>query len=120
MRMKVLQDRSVTQEGVINMLCKRNETLTNKQEQYKGALCTLNKEVTALIENLKEEARLQEKVQEKKSNLEVEMTAICGQVKTARVDAITEFKASQPFIDACVVYYGDEFEDYLKQVGLST
>ena len=42
------------------------------------------------------------------------MTAICGQVETARADAIAEFKASQPFIDACVVYYGDGFEDCLK------
>jgi len=24
--------------------------------------------------------------------------------------------ASQPFIDACHVYYGDRFEDFLKQV----
>lgn len=28
-----------------------------------------------------------------------------------------EFKASQPFIDACAIYYGDEFDDCLKQVG---
>ena len=30
MRMKALQDRSVTQEGVISRLRKHNETLTNK------------------------------------------------------------------------------------------
>ena len=42
---------------------------------------------------------------------------ICGQVETAKVDSIVEFKASQPFINACVVYYGDRFEDCLKQVG---
>lgn len=34
----------------------------------------------------------------------------------ARVDAFTEFKASWPFIDACAVYSGDEFENCLKQV----
>lgn len=34
----------------------------------------------------------------------------------ARVDAIAEVKASQAFIDACAVYYGDGFEDCLKQV----
>ena len=45
------------------------------------------------------------------------MTAIYGQVETARADAIAEFKASQPFIDACMMYYGDGFEDFLKQVG---
>ena len=34
----------------------------------------------------------------------------------ARADAIAKFKASQPFIDSCAVYYGDGFEDCLKQV----
>ena len=33
----------------------------------------------------------------------------------ARANTIIEFKASQSFIDACVVYYGDGFEDCLKQ-----
>jgi len=114
--MKVLQDRSVAQERVIRHLRKLNETLTNEQEQYKGAFRTLNKEVTTLTKKLKEEAHLQEKVQEEKTNLEAELTTICGQVETARAEAITEFKASWPFIDACTVYYGDEFENYLKQV----
>lgn len=72
--------------------------------------------MTALTEKLKEEARLQEKAQKEKANLEAELTTICGQVETVRADAITEFKASQPFIDACAVYYGDGFEDWLKQV----
>ena len=48
-------------------------------------------------------------------NLVAELMAICRQVKTAQADAIMEFKASQPFIDAYAVYYGDEFEDCLKQ-----
>ena len=48
--------------------------------------------------------------------MEKELTALCEQVETAKADAITEFKASQPFIDACTVYYGDGFEDCLKQV----
>ena len=49
-------------------------------------------------------------------NLEAKLMAICGQVETVRADAITKFKTSLPFIDACVVYYGDRFEDCLKQV----
>ena len=68
--MKALHDRSVTQEAVVNRLHKRNETLTNGQVQYKGDLHMLNKEVIALTEKLKEEARLREKVQEEKMNLE--------------------------------------------------
>ena len=99
---------------VISRLCKHNETLTNMQKQYKGVFHTLNKEMTTLTEKLKEEAHPREKVQEEKTNLEVELTAIYGQVEMARADIIIEFKASQPFIDACVVYYGDGFEDYLK------
>ena len=112
--MKALQDRSVAQEGVIIRLRKCNETLTNEQEQYKGAFCMLNKEVMTLNEKLKDEAHLREKAQEEKINLEAELMAICGQVETARADAITEFKASQPFIDTCAIYYGDGFKDCLK------
>ena len=114
--MKALQDRSVTQEGVINRLRKRNETLTNEQEQYKWALRTLNKEVTALTKKLKKETHLQEKAQEAKANLETKLMVLYEQVETAKVDAIAKFKASRPFIDAFAVYYGDEFEDCLKQV----
>ena len=55
MRMNALQDRCVAEEGVINHLRKRNETLTNEQDQYKEVLRTLNKEVTTLNKKLKEE-----------------------------------------------------------------
>ena len=48
--------------------------------------------------------------------MEKELTALCGQVELVRADTIIEFKALQPFIDTCVVYYGDRFEDCLKQV----
>lgn len=37
-------------------------------------------------------------------------------METARNDAVAKFKASQPFIDACAIYYGDKFEDCLQQV----
>lgn len=76
----------------------------------------LKEEVTTLNEKPKEDARLHENVQEEKTNLKAELTAICGQEETARVDAITEFKASQPFIDAYAIYYGDKFKDCLNQV----
>ena len=53
--MKALQDRSIAEKRVISHLRKRNETLTNEQDQYKDALRTLNKEVTELNEKRKEE-----------------------------------------------------------------
>ena len=37
-------------------------------------------------------------------------------MEKVKANTVVEFRASQPFIDACVVYYGDGFEDYLKQV----
>ena len=114
--MKALQDRCVTEEGVINRLRKCNETLTNEHDQYKEAFHTLNKEVMALNEKLKEETSQQEKVQEAKASLKKELMALCGKVETARADAVTDFRALQLLIDAYTVYYGDRFEDCLKQV----
>ena len=67
-------------------------------------------------EKLKEETRQQEKEQKAKATLEKKLTALCGQVEMVRADAVIKFKASRPFIDACAVYYGDMFENCLKQV----
>ena len=114
--MKALWDRSVAQEGVISHLGKRNENLTNEQDQYKDALRTLNKEVTELNEKLKEEGCQKEKEQEAKVTLEKRLMALLGQVEAARVDAIIEFTVSQPFISAYTIYYGDGIEDCLKHV----
>ena len=47
----------------------------------------------------------------------MELTTLCEQTEKAKADTMVDFKASQSFIDACVVYYGESFEDYLKQVG---
>ena len=104
---------TLVQEGVISRLRKNNKTLTNEQDQYKEALRTLNKKVMELNEKLKEETRQRVKEQEAKASLEKELTTLLKQV---RADAVIEFKASQSFIDSCAVYYGDGFEDCLKQV----
>lgn len=34
----------------------------------------------------------------------------------AKADAIAKFRVSQHFFDACGVYYGDGFNDCLKQI----
>ena len=94
MHMMALQDRCVAEEGVIGRLRKHNETLTNEQDQYKDAIRTLNKEVMELNGKLKEETRQWEKEQKVKASLEKELTALLGQVETARADAVVEFKTS--------------------------
>ena len=114
--MKALQDKGVTKEGVITCLHKHIKNLTDEQEQYKGALRTFNQEFKELREKLEEEGCQKKKEQEAKAMVEKELTALLGQVEMDRADVVAEFKASQPFIDACVVYYGDRFEDCLKQV----
>ena len=98
--MKALQDRSIAQEGVIARLCKRNGTLTDEQEQYKEALCTLNTKVNELREKLKEVDHQKKKEQEAKATVGKELTTLLGQVETAKADTVKEFKASQPFIDS--------------------
>ena len=78
---------------MISHLRKRNETLTNEQDQYKDALHTLNKEVIELTEKLREETHQQEEERETKATLEKELMAFLKQVEMAKADAAIEFKA---------------------------
>ena len=96
---------------------KRQEIQNKKQKQCKEAIHTLNKELMAITEKLKKESRLQEKAQKAKESLETKLMTLREQTKKAKVDAVMEFKASQPFINLCAIYYGDGFKDCLKQVG---
>ena len=92
--------------------------IQNKEmDQYKEAVRTLNKELTAITEKLKQESNLREKAQKDKDSLETELTTLREQTEKAKANAVVDFKASQSFIDACVVYYGEGFDDCLKQVG---
>ena len=67
----------------------------------------------------KTEARIQRSREgtEDKDSLETELTTLREQTEKAKANAVVDFKASQSFIDACVVYYGKGFDDCLKQVG---
>ena len=51
-----------------------------------------------------------------KVGLAMELSTLYEQMEKAKADVVAEFRASQPFIDACVVYYGVGFEDWLKKV----
>ena len=84
----------------------------NEQKQYKDAFRTLNGELKETREKLEE-------VGCQKETLQGELSTLRGQVEKAGIDAVTEFKASQSFIDSCAEYYGIGFEDCLKQVASS-
>ena len=114
--MKVLQDRDVAKEGVITRLHKRIELLMDEEKQYKGAICSLNEEVKDLKGKLEEEGCQRKSEREAKEKVNKEPTVLLEQVEMARADAVNEYKASQPFIDFCGGYYGEGFEDCLKQV----
>lgn len=49
--------------------------------------------------------------------METELTTFHEQMEKAKAYAVVEFRSSQPFIDACTIYYGNGFDDCLKQVG---
>ena len=63
------------QGRVITRLHKRIKNLTDEQEQYKSAFCTLNQEVKELREKLEEEGH-QMKEQEAKAMVEKELTTL--------------------------------------------
>ena len=52
-----------------------------------------------------------------RATLATELSTFHEQMDKAKADAEVEFRTSQTFIDACGVYYGDRFNDCLKQVG---
>lgn len=69
-----------------------------------------------MLAKLKKETCLQEDAEKVKSNLTIELTALCEQMDKAKADIVEEFHVSQPFFDACGIYYGGKFDDCLKQV----
>ena len=76
----------------------------------------MGEELKDYKEKLTEETRRRELEAEAKMTAEKELRSILVQVETARNDAVMEFKDSSAFIDVCAAYYGDGFEDCLKQV----
>ena len=44
------------------------------------------------------------------------LASLREQMEKAKADVVAEFRDSQSFIDACGIYYGVGFEDFLKQV----
>ena len=54
-----------------------------------------------------------EEADRKKEMLQKELMTLREQVEKAGVVAITEFKASQSFIDSCADYHGTRFDDCL-------
>ena len=99
---------------MITCLHKHIELLTDEEEQYKGAIRSLNEEVKNLKGKLQEEGRQRKSEQEVKDKVEKELMTLLEQVETARANAINEYKASQSFIDYCGGYYSERFEDCLK------
>lgn len=96
---------------------KRQKIENKERDQYKEAIYILNEELTTITTKLKEDSHLQEEAKKAKAGLMTELTTLCEQMDKAKADTMAKFRASQPFIDACDVYYGDAFDDYLKQVG---
>ncbi|KAL0003167.1 hypothetical protein SO802_016948 [Lithocarpus litseifolius] len=115
-RMRAIQVKGAKNEELIARQRKRITNLSDGLDQYKDACRTLNGEIKELKEKLEEGARQLEQEREAKTTAEKELTSLLGQVETAKADAVTEFRTSQMFVDACAEYYGEGLEDCLKQV----
>ena len=113
---KALQDRCMTNEGVIWRFRKPQEIENKEGAQYSEAIYTLNQELTAKTKVLTEETHRLEEAEKAKTNLATKLAALHEQMEKARADVMAKFRISQPFFNACGVYYGDGFEDCLKQV----
>ena len=114
--MRALQDRCVANEGVIRQFHKCQEIENKERDQNKEAIRTLNIELMGKLAQLEKETRRHEELEKTTTNLTIELAVICEQMDKAKADAMTAFRILQPFFDECGVYYGDGFEDFLKQV----
>ena len=72
--------------------------------------------MTAKTKMLTEETHRLEEAEKAKTNLATKLAALHEQMEKARADVMAKFRISQPFFNACGVYYGNGFEDCLKQV----
>ena len=72
--------------------------------------------MTVTFAKVKEENCLKEEAETAKANLTIELTAFREKTNKAKADAVAEFPVSQPFFDMCGAYYGDGFDECLKQV----
>lgn len=115
--MRTLQNQCVANKGVIRQFRKRQEIENKELDQYEETIRILDEELTLITTKLKEESHLREEAEKVKTNLTTKLTTLREQTEKAKADAVPEFRLSQPFFDACGVYYGNRFDDCLKQVG---
>ena len=81
-------------EGVIRRFRKHQKIEKREWEQYKEAVCTLNKELTAKLTALVQETRLREEAGKAKVNLMTELAAVHDQMDKAKANAVAEFRVS--------------------------
>lgn len=115
-QMRGLQDRCVANEGVIHRFWKRQEIENKEKDQCKEAVHALNTELMAKLALLKEETCRREEVEKANINLMIELATLCKQIDKVKADTVAAFWISQPFFEECGVFYGDKFDDCLKQV----
>ena len=92
------------------------EIKNKERDQYKEAVWILNMELTAKLALLEKETHHCEELEKMTTNLMIELAGLREQIKKAKVDVVAAFRTSQPYFDECGIYYGDGFDDCLKQV----
>lgn len=73
--------------------------------------------VDAKTATLEEEICRGKEAEKEKTNLTTKLTALREHMVKAKADIVAEYLVSQPFFNACDIYYGDGFDHCLKKVG---
>lgn len=116
--MRAFQISHFAQEAVVKHLRTHLAIEGDQIKEYKEAIYLLNGEVItqkAKVTQLEGIAYLVEELTKANTNLTIELTAFHEQVDKVKVDAIQEFKDSQPYFDELGGQYDEGFEDFCKQ-----
>lgn len=114
-RMKALQARYVAKEGVVCHQRIRLEHEANQLIQNKEAARILNFEVNEKKVELEATTRWCEELVKSNTNLTTELTTLHKQMEQVKANAVAQYQTFQPFYDELGGFYGDGFEDGLKQ-----
>lgn len=95
---------------------------THRLEEVEKAGTNLTMELAALREQMDKAkadvvVEFREEAEKARTNLTMELAALREQMDKSKADVVVEFRVSQPFFDVCGMFYGDGFDDCLKQVG---
>jgi len=115
-KMKAFQARCKAKDGVVCCQCTRLEYEAYQLNQYKEAARILTIELMEKNSLLEKATRSCEDLAKASTNMTTELATLHDQMEQVKMDAVAEFRTSQPYYNRCGGFYGNGFNDYLKKV----